>query len=72
MLIKEETIQTLKAQHQESVDQQEEHVKKIQTLEETITELKNEISVLNEKVGTKSLFNLKHMYRYFSLKIPAM
>ena len=70
MLIKEETMQTLKVQHQESVDQQEEHVKKIQTLEETITELKNEISVLNEKVGTKSLFNLIHMY--FSLKIPAM
>ena len=66
MLIKEETIQTLKVQHQESVDQQEEHVKKIQTQEETITELKNEISVLNEKVGTKSLFNLILMYRYFS------
>ena len=70
MLIKEETIQTLKAQHQESVHQQEEHVEKIQTLEETITELKNEISVLNEKVGTKSFFNLIQLY--FSLKIPAM
>lgn len=50
MLIKEEKIQNLEAQHRELYNQQKEYVKKIQTLEETIVELKKETTVLNENV----------------------
>ena len=50
MLIKEETIQNLEAQHRELYNQQKEYVKKIQTLEETVVELKKETTVLNENV----------------------
>lgn len=50
MLIKEETIQNLEAQHRVLYNQQKEYVKKIQTLEETIVELKKETTVLNENV----------------------
>lgn len=53
MLIKEETIQNLEAQHRELYNQQKEYVKKIQTLEETIVELKKETTVLNENVRLK-------------------
>ena len=53
MLIKEETIQNLEAQHRELYNQQKEYVKKIQNLEETVVELKKETNVLNENVRLK-------------------
>ena len=58
MLIKEETIQNLEAQHRELCNQQIEYVKKIQTLEETIVELEKETTVLNENVRLKLIKNL--------------
>ena len=51
VLMKEKTIQKLKAELEESVAQLEQNVKTVQVLEQTIQEMKNENTLLSEKVS---------------------
>ena len=51
VLMKEKTIQKLKVELEESVAQLEQNVKTVQVLEQTIQELKNENTLLSEKVS---------------------
>lgn len=51
VLMKEKIIQKLKVELEESVAQLEQNVKTVQVLEQTIQELKNENTLLSEKVS---------------------
>ena len=56
VLMKEKIIQKLKVELEESVAQLEQNVKTVQVLEQTIQELKNENTLLSEKVSSIIFF----------------
>ena len=70
VLMKEKTIQKLKADLEESVAQLEKNVKTVQVLEQTIQELKNENTLLSEKVSYIIFYICIFSNSCMVLKIP--
>lgn len=70
VLMKEKTIQKLKVELEESVAQLEQNVKTVQVLEQTIQELKNENTLLSEKVSYIIFYICIFSNSCMVLKIP--